>query len=115
MKKYNTGRQRALLCKRACQEKKALDIRLLDLRQQSSFTDYFVICSAQSDPQIKAIAEEVEREMRETAEIKAIGREGGPSSKWAVVDFGDVVVHIFHEQAREHYRLEELWNDAKQV
>ena len=102
-------------CVWAAQEKKALDPIILDLRDISSITDYLVICSAQSEPQIKAIANGVEQVLKETHERHPLAVDGFPTSQWIVIDFGDVMLHIFHEQKRGVYALEDLWSDAPQV
>jgi ribosome-associated protein len=102
-------------CVWAAQEKKALDPIILDLRSISSITDYLVICSAQSEPQIKAIANGVEQALKESLDRYPLAVDGFPTSQWIVVDYGDVMFHIFHEQKRGVYALEDLWSDAPQV
>jgi ribosome-associated protein len=105
----------ALQCVWAAQEKKALDPIILDLRKVSSITDYLVICSAQSEPQIKAIANGVEQALKESLERQPLAVDGFPTSQWIVIDYGEVMFHIFHEQKRPVYALEDLWSDAPQV
>lgn len=92
--------------------KKAYDVVLLDLRRLTSTTDFFVLCSADSDTQVKAIADEVERQ---TADIgmPVWHTEGFQASTWVILDFVDVVVHVFHRDTRSYYNLERLWSDAK--
>ena len=102
-------------CVWAAQEKKALDPIILDLRNISTITDYLVICSAQSEPQIKAIANGVEQALKESMERHPLAVDGFPTSQWVVIDYGDVMFHIFHEQKRGVYALEDLWSDAPQV
>jgi ribosome-associated protein len=102
-------------CVWAAQEKKALDPIILDLRNISTITDYLVICSAQSEPQIKAIANGVEQALKESAQRHPLAVDGFPTSQWIVIDYGDVMLHIFHEQKRGVYALEDLWSDAPQV
>jgi ribosome-associated protein len=102
-------------CVWAAQEKKALDPIILDLRNISTITDYLVICSAQSEPQIKAIANGVELVLKENFERHPLAVDGFPTSQWIVIDYGDVMFHIFHEQKRSVYALEDLWSDAPQV
>jgi ribosome-associated protein len=102
-------------CVWAAQEKKALDPIILDLRNISTITDYLVICSAQSEPQIKAIANGVEQSLKEALERHPLAVDGFPTSQWIVIDYGDVMFHIFHEQKRPVYALEDLWSDAPQV
>jgi ribosome-associated protein len=92
-------------------EKKASDVVVMDLRGLSSVTDYFVVCSGDSDVQIRAIAEAVDDGMEEKgtgAWHKEIG-----SPNWMIIDFVDVVLHIFHKNTRSFYNLERLWGDAK--
>ncbi|MEO6848814.1 MAG: ribosome silencing factor [Chthoniobacterales bacterium] len=102
-------------CADAAVEKKAEDITILDMRGLSSFTDYFVICSGASDPQLKAIATSIRENMRERFGAKPIYEDGFPSSQWIVLDYGDVLVHIFHKDKRGYYGLENLWSDAKVI
>jgi ribosome-associated protein len=102
-------------CVWAAQEKKALDPIILDLRNISTITDYLVICSAQSEPQIKAIANGVEQALKESLERHPLAVDGFPTSQWIVIDYGEVMFHIFHEQKRGVYALEDLWSDAPQV
>jgi ribosome-associated protein len=96
----------------AAQSKKAGRITVLDLNGLGAFTDYFVICTGFSTPQMKAICDEVEemlyREMKRTPEH----REGHRSADWALLDFGGLIVHVFGEQARRYYDLERLWRAA---
>jgi len=110
-----TALELAKQCVWAAQEKKALDPIILDLRNISSITDYLVICSAQSEPQIKAIANGVEQAVKESLERHPLAVDGFPTSQWIVIDYGDVMFHIFHEQKRPVYALEDLWSDAAQV
>jgi ribosome-associated protein len=87
----------------------------LDLRTISTFTDFFVICSATSEPQLKAIANEVETQLREDHAIRPVAIDGLPGSQWVVLDYLQVVVHIFHQDKRAFYSLEDLWGDAQLV
>ncbi|MBI4188879.1 MAG: ribosome silencing factor [Chloroflexi bacterium] len=95
----------------AASDKQASDIVLLDARGVCSFTDFFVICSGESDRQIKTIYEEVEQALKKEG-ILAYHREGTPESGWMLLDFGDIVVHIFTLSEREYYQLDQLWNQA---
>jgi ribosome-associated protein len=88
---------------------------VLDLRGISTFTDFFVICSATSEPQLKAIANEIESRLKEDHGVRSIAIDGFPASQWMVLDYLQVVVHIFHRDKREFYSLEDLWGDAPQV
>jgi ribosome-associated protein len=109
------GLDLARQCVWFAQEKKALDPIILDLRNISTITDYLVICSAQSEPQIKAIANGVEQALKEGFARYPLAVDGFPTSQWIVIDYGDVMFHIFHEQKRAVYALEDLWSDAPQV
>jgi len=91
--------------------KKATAIRLLDLRQLTDVTDYFVICTASADLHGRAIAESLVAEM-EKKKIKPLHREGYQKASWILLDFVDVVVHIFLKETRDYYNLERLWGDA---
>lgn len=92
--------------------KKAEDVVLLDLREISTFTDFFVICSATSAPHLKAIAGEIEARLKEEHAIRPAAVDGFPASQWIVLDYLQVVVHVFHRDKREFYSLEDLWGDA---
>jgi ribosome-associated protein len=85
---------------------------VLDLRTISTFTDFFVICSATSEPQLKAIANEIETRLKEDHRIRPVAIDGFPASQWIVLDYLQVVVHVFHRDKRAFYSLEDLWGDA---
>jgi len=91
--------------------KKGSNVLVVDLRKLVSFTDYFVICSADSDTQVKAIADEVDRVLSDDG-IKCWHKEGLKALSWVLLDYVDVVVHVFKKDAREFYNLEKLWGDA---
>ncbi|MDZ4742416.1 MAG: ribosome silencing factor [Verrucomicrobiota bacterium] len=93
------------------EDKKGEDPVIINVEGLTSFTDYFLICSGMSDPQIRAIAEELEFQMKHTSS-PCIVRDGTVESKWIILNFGDVYVHIFHPDARRYYALEELWKDG---
>ena len=88
---------------------------MLDLRDISTFTDFFVICSATSEPQIKAIAGEVETRLKQEHDVRAAAADGFPASQWIVLDYMQVIVHIFHAEKRGFYALEDLWSDAPRL
>ncbi len=88
---------------------------ILDLAGISSFTDFFVICSATSEPQLKAIANEIEMRLKEDHGLRASAVDGFPASQWIVLDYLEVVIHIFHRDKRGFYSLEDLWGDAPRV
>ncbi len=95
-------------------DKQASDIILLDARGLCSFADYFVICSAESERQLKTISDEVAQALKKDG-VLPLHREGTVDSGWLVLDFGDVIVHIFTPAEREYYQLSELWSDASLV
>src|SRR5512135_1580786 len=101
----------AQLCAEAADHKKAFDILILDLRGLTYITDYFVICSGSNTTQVSAISDEVGHLLAK-AGAHPSHVEGGTESKWVLMDYGDVVVHIFEETTRTYYGLEKLWNDA---
>jgi len=98
----------------AALSRKALDVRLLDLRGIASFTDYFVICSGTSDTHIEGIADAVREAMDEAGE-RLWHREGPRKSEWVLLDYVDVVVHVFTRSAREQYDLERLWSEENEA
>lgn len=91
--------------------KKGYDVLILDLRKLASFADYFIICSADSDTQVKAIADEVDKSLKDEG-IRCWHKEGLNALSWVLLDYVDVVVHIFKREAREFYNIEKLWGDA---
>ena len=91
--------------------KKGYDVRILDLKEVASFADYFVICSADSDTQVKAIADEIDKTLKDGG-LKSWHKEGYRALNWVLLDYIDVVVHIFKREMREFYNLEKLWGDA---
>lgn len=96
------------------QEKKGLNIVTLDLRSvRSPMADFFVICHGTSDRQVEAIADSVEEEVRKATGEKPYHREGGNQAEWVLLDYVSVVVHVFSEEKRRFYGLEELWGDAE--
>ena len=98
----------------AAAELKALDLRLLDLRGRCDFADFFLICSGRSDRQVQAIADRVERRLREAGQ-RPLHTEGARQGRWVLIDYADLVVHVFDPPTREFYRLDRLWNDAPVV
>lgn len=113
-KKELTGLDRARAAAEAASDKQASDIILMDLRPTCDFTDYFVICSADSGPQVEAIADGVERAMSD-AEARLHHKEGASDSGWVLLDFSDVVVHVFSPEARRLYQLDKVWTEAKTI
>lgn len=114
-KKIQTSEVEALVAVmvHGMQEKKAFNIVSLDLRKTSSaFADFFVICHGGSARQVDAIADSVEDEVRKALREKPAHREGNDESEWVLLDYINVVVHIFSEEKRNFYQLEELWGDG---
>lgn len=104
----------ALACVKAADDKKASDIRALDVSKYTSYTDYFVICSAPSERQVQAIVRSVQDQLRDQ-KIRPIGVEGMKGSSWVLLDLGSVVFHCFTDDAREYYDLEGFWIDAEEI
>ena len=94
--------------------KKGYDVRIIDLRSLTTFADFFVICSADSDTQVKAIADEIDKSLRDEG-IKCWHKEGYMALSWVLLDYVDVVVHVFKKEAREFYNIEKLWGDAPSI
>lgn len=99
----------------AASSKKADDIVILDVSDLLVITDFFVICSGATDRQVKAIAEEVERRLLEEHRVKPFRREGEREGHWILLDYVDLVVHVFRYEDRGHYDLERLWSDAPKI
>ena len=108
------GWERALECTRAALDHKAYDLVVLETGRLSSIADYFVICSGRSDTQVQAIAEAVEAHLARQG-IRPVSVEGLPHAQWVLLDYGDVVVHVFHIPVRAFYDLERLWLRAPRV
>ena len=110
MKKIFPKKKIELIAKAAL-AKKAKDVVLLDLRKLSSICDYFIIASGESTTQIATIADNIEKELLRSKE-RCWHREGKPEALWILLDYGDVVVHVFYKDTRGFYNLERLWHDA---
>lgn len=98
----------------AAWERKALDLKILDVRNLVSYADYFVICSGRSDRQVSAISQHITSELRDDG-IRPLGVEGQSHGMWVLMDYGEVIVHIFHLAEREEYGLEQIWKDAPRL
>jgi ribosome-associated protein len=96
-------------------DKKGSDIILLDIHEYTSFADYLLICIGENERQLKTLAEDIALKARTKAGISARGIEGLASSGWMLLDFGDLVVHLFSPQKRDYYSLEDIWDDAHVV
>ena len=108
------GRDIAIAAARAASAKQAADVVILDVGAIIAITDYFVICSGASERQTRTLVEEIEKAVRELGE-KPVRREGEADAGWWLLDYVDVVVHVFGEEEREYYDLERLWSDAAHV
>ena len=106
------SRECALVAAKAADEKKATDIMVQEVRELIGVTDYFVIATAANSRQVDAIIDEIEDKLREEASIKPAHREMSADGSWSLLDYGNIVVHVFMPETREYYRLEALWNDA---
>jgi ribosome-associated protein len=105
----------ALLCREFADNKKAEDIVILDVRELSSVTDYFVIASGSSEPHLRAIVDEISDSLRKDHDLRPRAVDGTLHTAWVVLDFFDVIVHVMRKDVRERYDLETLWGDAPQV
>lgn len=94
-------------------DKKALDVTLVDVRGKTSYADYFVIASGESDRQVAAIAEHIETTLKAEKGLRTVGTEGRETGNWVLLDYGDVVVHLFYSEQRAFYDLDGLWADAR--
>lgn len=99
---------------RAALDRKALDLVVLDVQSVSSVTDYFLVCSGRSTTHVRSIADGIREEMK-AADVRLLHGEGTPESGWLLLDYGDVLVHVFLEETRMYYALERLWGDAPSV
>jgi ribosome-associated protein len=113
-KKENDSRKRALLCVNASLEKKAKDIIILNVKELSAFADYFIICSGTSDRQVRAIATAIQENLKKSG-ILPLGVEGEAAGRWILLDYDDVIFHIFLEPVRTFYDLERIWYGAPQM
>lgn len=107
-------KEKVLLCVNAALEKKAHNLVILNVKEISAFTDYFLICSGASDRQVQAIAQAIREKMKQSG-LLPLGVEGENHGQWVLMDYGDVVVHIFYEPVREFYDIERLWSDAPRM
>lgn len=99
---------------KAADGRKAINIKILHVEELTTLCDYFIICSGTSTPHMNAIYEEIDMKLSE-AGIKPAAREGLGNPGWVLLDYGDVIVHIFNENSREFYSIERLWSDAEEI
>lgn len=109
------GKELAAACARAADNIKAENIRVLDMRGISNLTDFMVVCSGTSQPQLRAILREVTETIAEEHGVRAAHAEGKADTRWVVIDFIDVMVHVMDQELRDFYGLETLWKDAVEV
>jgi ribosome-associated protein len=102
------GKERLLLCINASLKRKAKNLTILNLKELSSFADYFIICSGTSDRQVQSIAASIRENLKEYG-IIPLGIEGESLGKWVLMDYEDVIIHVFYEPIREFYDIERLW------
>lgn len=105
----------ALLCRELAENRKAENVVVLDVTKVSSITDYFVIATGTSEPHLRAIVDEITEKLRDDYGLKPRAHDGTLQTSWIVLDYFDVMVHIMRTDAREHYKLEDLWGDAPHV
>jgi len=104
----------ALMAAESADDRKAIDIEVLDVHELTVIADYFIICSGNSETQVKAIANGIERDLSE-ADIEPQKIAGKSESRWILMDYADIIIHIFHKDEREFYELERLWADAEKI
>lgn len=109
-----TPAQIAAIAARALDDKKARDVKVLKTTEQTVLADYFVICNGSSSTHVKALVDEVDKQLSEVGE-PPVRREGLRSDIWVLMDFGCVIVHVFTDEARKFYNLERLWSDSEVV
>ena len=109
------ARELALAAARVAEETRGVDVRVLDLRGLTDVVDYFVVATGSSRRQMHAMADEIEKAVKQELHDRKRGGEGYEQGRWIVLDYGDVMVHLFDSEARDYWDLEHLWDDAKRV
>lgn len=109
------GKELAIVCAKAAAEIQAENIRVWDLRGLSSLTDFMVVCSGSSMPHLRAVLRDVRGHVSDWTDVKPVNAEGKADTKWVVLDYIDVMVHVMHSELRDFYGLESLWGDAKEI
>jgi ribosome-associated protein len=109
------SKDRAILCAAYALEKKAYNVRLLEVKGLSSLTDYLLIASGRSDRQVQAVAEAVRLGLKTNHETAPLAIEGMKEGRWILLDYGDVMVHVFQEPTRDFYDLDGLWSEAAEI
>lgn len=105
-----TSTERAIQCAAQALDKKAYDVKILEIKRLSSIADYLVLATGTSDKHVQAIADAVKTGLKKYG--NALDIEGVNEGKWVVIDYGDILVHVFHEEQRRYYNLDELWSSA---
>ena len=108
-----SSQERAIQCAALALDKKALDVKILEIKNISSIADYLVLANGQSDKQAQAIAESVRHGLKKFGKTLAV--EGMKEGNWIVIDYGDVIVHVFREEIRRYYDLDSIWSEAPSV
>jgi ribosome-associated protein len=114
-RQLDRARQRALTAARVADENRGRDIVVLELGELTSLFDFFVVVTGSSRRQLHAISEEIDRVLEKELGDRRLGIEGYQDSRWILLDYGDIIVHLFDAPTREYYRLEDLWAQAKRV
>jgi len=115
VRKAEGGLQRALLAARTAEDNRGADIVVLDMRELTAVFDYFVLASGTSRRQLHAMSEEIDHALEDRMGDRRLGIEGYEESRWILLDYGDVVIHLFEPETRAYYDLEELWGHAKRL
>lgn len=101
------------IIEKACEDKKGIDIKVLNIEKLTPIADYFVIVSGNSSTQVMSIADEVQDKMAEVG-YHEVFKEGYSSGRWVLMDYNDIIVHVFHKEEREYYDLERLWSNTRE-
>jgi ribosome-associated protein len=109
-----SAEEKTALTSRIAADRKAMDVVVLDMRDASSITDYFLICSGGSERQVQAIADAIDEQLGQSG-IASLGIEGYREGRWVLMDYGDVIVHVFSRETRDFYDLERLWANAPKI
>jgi ribosome-associated protein len=113
--RFYSSIERAVSAARTADENRGRDIAILDLREVTPVFDYFVVATGASRRQLHAMADEIDRKLGREMRDRRLGREGYEDSRWILLDYGDLVVHLFDDETRDYYDLEHLWSGAKRV
>ena len=100
------------LAAQACEDKKAMNINLIDINKVSSIADWILVTEGLSDVQVRAITKSVENRLKEQADLLPLRKEGVNEGKWALLDYGDIIINVFQQKEREYYELESFWSNG---